>query len=512
MKRFTITLIAIFVASFAVAQTFYVDIDATAKRKIKDALTSEAIEKGEQVKIVQVQVISNYELNQPIYLLTTSDYKNLEIGLNKLEALLDLYGHDIQSIWDAHMIKSTIPGIIKYGSQYEMREELESDALQFASLLIENNLQFDDPHLEAYIYNLVNKIAPTFFLDGRTTDIKILLNRDPSNNITCFPNGTIVINLGLLTALHSEAELVALLSHEIAHYLLDHQVQNVNAAIEREKRAAFWAAFATGVALVADVAISANSNGYYAPGALTTSTALFASAIAEDSVDRLGMEYDHEQDLFADAVAVDILKHLGYDENALATALNRIKIIDIYKRYNSTFIEDDTDLELGHRIENAGTPVTDEELFYEQMISFAVSDVAVSRFNMGRFRQALATVNQNIENNVANDDDYLLKARCLLTLSDGVKHINEIFDAIRCARMINHSNINAYKTEIITYLKIGDFVYAKELLKAYDERLTDMTTSEQDIADDLFYFVAEERDWTSRMLIKIDGMLSSPHQ
>ena len=84
------------------------------------------------------------------------------------------------------------------------------------------------------------------------------------------------------------------------------------------------------VAAVADVAISANSNGYYAPGALTASTALFASAIAEDSVDRLGMEYNHEQDLFADAVAVDILKHLGYDENALATALNRIKIIDIF--------------------------------------------------------------------------------------------------------------------------------------------------------------------------------------
>ena len=54
------------------------------------------------------------------------------------------------------------------------------------------------------------------------------LLRVNDENVYMYSNGTMVIHTGLLSALHTEDELVAILSHEIAHFVLDHSVQNVN--------------------------------------------------------------------------------------------------------------------------------------------------------------------------------------------------------------------------------------------------------------------------------------------
>ena len=112
-----------------------------------------------------------------------------------------------------------------------------------------------------------------------------------SANASTYPNGTIVINTGLLSTLHTEDELVACLAHEVAHFVLDHHLININAEIKRQKAAAAVAAFATVVAAVAEGAAAYYSNGYYMPGAVTAATAIGATAIANEIVTSLGMEY-----------------------------------------------------------------------------------------------------------------------------------------------------------------------------------------------------------------------------
>ena len=115
------------------------------------------------------------------------------------------------------------------------------------------------------------------------------------------------ISTGLLSTLKSEEELLGVIAHEISHFVLDHSMININKAIERRKKAEFWAAFATGVAAAAE-GYSAASTGYYSGGTLTMSTAILAYSIASEVLDRLGLEYSREQESKADESAKELMK------------------------------------------------------------------------------------------------------------------------------------------------------------------------------------------------------------
>lgn len=153
---------------------------------------------------------------------------------------------------------SVFESIMKNGIQYGLRKELEEDAIQFIQYIDQNNLAFDDDCLESYIYSLVYRIYPNKIDDGRPGILNVKILKKLTANAAIFPNGTMIINTGLLSTINSEEELIGILAHEVAHYVLDHSIININKAEKRKKRAEFWAAFATGLAVAADVAVSSN--------------------------------------------------------------------------------------------------------------------------------------------------------------------------------------------------------------------------------------------------------------
>ena len=97
--------------------------------------------------------------------------------------------------------------------------------------------------------------------------------------------------------------------------MLDHSVQNVIQAQKRQQRAEFWAALATGLTAVAEGVVAATSD-YYIPGAATLGVAVLSTNIASAVIDRLGMNYNHQQETDADMMAIEVLRILGYNENA----------------------------------------------------------------------------------------------------------------------------------------------------------------------------------------------------
>lgn len=417
---------------------------------------------------------------------------------------------NIQQLWDANIITNVLYNLKKKGFQYDLRSEMESDALDYIQKIKSYGLELNDPYLETYIYSLVAKIAPTQLIDGRPGSINLLIQQNPSINACCYPNGTIVLNTGLLAVLHSEDELVAILAHEIAHFILDHSVQNVNAAISRQKRAEFWAAVATGITAVAE-GYAASQNEYYIPGAATIGMAVLSTSIASQVIERLGMKYNHEQENEADRLAKEALKILGYNENALATALSRLESEYIKERNNAMYINSYTHPALKKRIENAGTPTTTEDKQFEQVISFAVSSVAMMKYADRRFRQCLPYVTQNIENDVATADDYILKANCLLSTRDDNGGNKEALELINKAKQLDSNNINIFKSEIIATLRLDDKEKALDLLSQYTTILDtyDLENIKSDRAwDQMRGFIVSEQNWANRMNIKLKGMSS----
>ena len=515
MKRLSIILSFLLYTTISFAQSFEVNIEAVANKKIRDDGGAVVLSPNDTFTIKKIDVTEDSSTGTIYYTMDigkeypisttvnnlTGDYPNITLKANKL-----------QDIWDIGILYHSLPSIFKNGWQPELRKELESEALQFIYSAKSHDLEFNDPYLESYIYSLVNKIVPNVLLDNRQYSVNVFIMQNPSINAYCYPNGTIVINTGLLAALHSEAELVAILSHEIAHYVLDHSVVNINKAIEREKKSAFWSAFITGIAAVGDGILASKSN-YYQPGILTASTAILSSTIAAKAVERLGMEYNHSQEQIADAIAKDVLKYLEYDENTFATALSRLEDNYITEKDGSMYISSSTHPSLYKRIKKAGVPSNLKEKKYEQLVSFAVTNIAISKFNDRRFKQCLPLVNQNIANNVATADDYLIKARCLLAMDSSQSACEEILGAIEKAKELNANKINIWKTEIMVYLRLNDYNKAIALLSSYYDAATEEATKLSENNNDLLYkeydtFLRKEVEWASNMLIKIKSMSS----
>lgn len=491
----------LFCAQLIQAQTYELDIDA------KVIKSSGVFKKGNTVllkSMVHNQIIDEYSKQvTETYTLSTSvgDVTVKE----KLEKVLDINYKDAQSFWDAQIIFNVLESLAKNGTQVGVRAEMEQDALEYINKVNDTGLSFNDPFLESYIYSIITKLAPGVLIDGRPGSVNLLISRRPYAQASMFPNGTLEITTSLIALLHSEDELAAILAHELAHFVLDHSVQNYIKMVKAQKRAEFWAAFATALTGVAE-GVAAAKNPYYIPGYATLSVAVAANQIASAVCKRLGMEYSKAQEIEADEKASELMRVMGYDPNALATALSRIEETMKQERSTEMYFASDHPA-LIDRINKAGKPSLKVDQNFERIISFAVSDAAYWKMQDRRFKQALPLVSQNINNNVATVDDYIQKANCLLYLKNDTKSYTDVINLIENAKSIRPNNINIYKTEIVAYLRQGKYDKAKELLKAYKEKLLAIAKKNENYPASewsrLYKYAFGELEWTDDMSQKL---------
>ena len=490
----------------AYRQSYGINLNAVVKSNY------EGMAKGDNVVLTKLMCEECLDPNIGLKLLYTVKIGDKEIKVkNKIEKKLDFQYKDVQDIWDSEIICNVLYELGKYGIQEKMRLEMEEDALEYIYKVRSSGLEFKDPYLENYIYGLIAQIAPSTFIDGRPCSINIVIIDDPSMNAGMFPNGTLSINTGLIAGLHTEDELVAVLSHEIAHFVLDHSVQNINKVKERKKRAEFWAALATGVVAVTE-GVAAATSSYYIPGAATMATAAMASSIANEVIEHLGMDYYHEQENEADELSQKVLQCTGRDINALANAFARMKENMKRERSSMMYFNSFSHPALVNRIEKIGNPdlsIKDKE--FEKMVSFAVSSAARMKYEDRRFGQVLPLVTQNIDNGVATTIDYILKANCLLALKNDENSNKEALSYVNKAKEIDPTNINIYKTEILVTLRLGKKDEALSLLKGYKEKLSNGYENYKDLIGSKFWesyfnFATEEIDWSNRMILKLGGM------
>ncbi|WP_333781014.1 M48 family metallopeptidase [Tenacibaculum ovolyticum] len=77
-----------------------------------------------------------------------------------------------------------------------------------------------------YIDSLTNSIVKSNS-DLIKSELKVFVTRHNSPNALSMGNGFVLINMGLFKYLKTEAQLVSVLTHEIAHELLKHSEKNI---------------------------------------------------------------------------------------------------------------------------------------------------------------------------------------------------------------------------------------------------------------------------------------------
>ena len=150
-----------------------------------------------------------------------------------------------------------------------------------------------DPELTAYVRDVGNKLAA---VSDRPLPYEFVVLNNSVPNAWALPGGKIAINRGLLTELNSEAELAAVLGHEIVHAAAKHSAQQLSRSVILQT-AVLATAMVTGD----------NSFGQFAVGSAAVGAQLISSTYgrgAELESDKYGMTY---------------MSRAGYDPNGAVT-------------------------------------------------------------------------------------------------------------------------------------------------------------------------------------------------
>ncbi|MBU4263785.1 MAG: M48 family metalloprotease [Proteobacteria bacterium] len=144
-----------------------------------------------------------------------------------------------------------------------------------------------DPEVSAYVNSVGQKLAA---VSDRPLpyEFKVLNNSTP--NAWALPGGKIVMNRGLLLELHNEAELAAVISHEIVHAAARHGAKSMEKGMLLQ-----------GALLATTMATSGND---YAP---------LAVGGAQVAASLITQKYSREAELEADYYGMHYMSRAGYD-------------------------------------------------------------------------------------------------------------------------------------------------------------------------------------------------------
>ncbi|MET0094485.1 MAG: M48 family metalloprotease [Sedimenticola sp.] len=144
-----------------------------------------------------------------------------------------------------------------------------------------------DPALSRYVSEVGGKLAK---VSDRKLPYEFVIINDSTPNAWALPGGKIAINRGLLLELDSEAELAAVLAHEIVHAAARHGAKNIERGLLLK-----GAVIATGVAT--------RDSDY-------SKLAVGAAAV---SANLLNQKYSRGAELEADAYGMRYMHRAGYD-------------------------------------------------------------------------------------------------------------------------------------------------------------------------------------------------------
>lgn len=163
--------------------------------------------------------------------------------------------------------------------------------------------RYDDPALQAYVQDIGTKVATASHRANLIYRFTVL--DSPEVNAFALPGGYIYITRGLMAYLGSEAELAAVLGHEIGHVTARHSVRRHSTAM---------------VTGVVGTVIAAQTG---VRGAQDLANVLGTALVRG---------YGREHELEADALGAEYLARSGYDPRAMLNVIRVLKDQELFEK------------------------------------------------------------------------------------------------------------------------------------------------------------------------------------
>ncbi|MGH8194591.1 MAG: M48 family metalloprotease [Woeseiaceae bacterium] len=172
--------------------------------------------------------------------------------------------------------------------------EIEMGTQNYAPMQQSEGGEYDiDPALTEYVQGVGNKLAA---VSDRDLPYEFVVLNNSVPNAWALPGGKIAINRGLLTELQSEAELAAVLGHEIVHAAAGHTANRMETGMLLQ-----------GLVLATAVATSDSDYGNLAVGGANVAGQL------------VSQKYGRDAELEADHYGMQYMSEAGYDPQGAVT-------------------------------------------------------------------------------------------------------------------------------------------------------------------------------------------------
>lgn len=407
---------------------------------------------------------------------------------------------DKNSFWQSKQLSNDLISYYeKKGYQEAMRKEQAQEANDYLKELEQSKLFYEDAAVEDYLQCLLLSIAPEQMAVNRGGMPQVRILKSPSPDMLMLANNCLLISTGMLTTLDTEEELYAVLSREVAHYVLDHAIITVNKNIVRARRAEFWGAVMDGVVAATEEYLNERYD-YYVPGLIFATNDIVQALVNDNIMNRMGLDYSDKQEEEADQTAGKFMSVMGKNQEALASALTKI----------NAYYERERDVEalsrygiygsLAKRLEKMGkAPVMEEDRNYLKKISGVVSfESAMQDYNKN-YKESRRLAMKNIDNGMACSDDYLMVARSNMKLSNSSEANKEcLFYLDKADEVSKVTNLNICKMRILLLLRENKQMDAVGLLHQYQSLLNAMF--QQPHTEEDAQWIAAEHTWAEKLL------------
>jgi predicted Zn-dependent protease len=181
----------------------------------------------------------------------------------------------------------------------------------FGATILESRKPVDNPAANTYVNTLGQALVLASDQPATYSGYRFLILDVPEVNAFSGPGGFIFITKGLVKLTSNEAELAAVLAHEIGHVALKHGVK----AIQKDRMTGAW------------VGAGADAMKTFGPSEAKDMANAFEGSITDLTKAVVDKGYSRDTEFEADAYAVTVLRNSGYSPKALLAMLNDLKKI-----------------------------------------------------------------------------------------------------------------------------------------------------------------------------------------
>ena len=319
---------------------------------------------------------------------------------------------------------------------YDDRQRLSTFTDRYQRLVAEAGGFWTNLQVQDYLQRRLLAVQPNPMMPGRPGTFAVRVLRTSAPNALAFSDGTILLTTGLLATLNTEAELEALLAHEVAHITLDHALSRFQSGQKRTRTRNLLGVLgkvARGVASAVTPLDIGDEAGLPEAAAYGLEDGPADWYLDPRVITAAGLEYSQNQEAAANQLAQRWLLSADRPPAALFTVLQKVQraATSGSATHRVSFLDshpvpDDLPSLLSTAIENAGgdasalaDPAPSSDPTYDTRMAAVLEHEAEVDIAARRYRSALSVLDRTIQAQWTAPKAYLLKAIAVRNTATG---------------------------------------------------------------------------------------------